>query len=159
MKNKHVGILIISIAVVFLFVVMSFNSALNTIARMSCTHGDSCPMEVTLQTQKGISYGLISLIIIGGGLLIFFMKDEENKQKIQSKKKEPVIEMNLKNLDPREKHIMQILHREDGSIYQSDIVKETKQSKVKITRVLDKLEGKGLIERKRRGMTNIVILK
>ena len=31
--------------------------------------------------------------------------------------------------------------------------------KVKITRLLDKLEAKDLIERKRRGMNNIVVLK
>jgi uncharacterized membrane protein len=54
---------------------------------------------------------------------------------------------------------MNIILRENGSVYQSDIVRETKQSKVKITRILDQLEGKGLIERKRRGMTNIVVLK
>ena len=32
-------------------------------------------------------------------------------------------------------------------------------NKVKITRILDKLEGMGILERKRRGMTNVVILK
>ena len=32
-------------------------------------------------------------------------------------------------------------------------------TKVKVTRILDKLEGRGLVERKRRGMTNVVMLK
>ena len=32
-------------------------------------------------------------------------------------------------------------------------------SKVKITRILDRLEGKHLVNRERRGMTNIVILR
>ena len=32
-------------------------------------------------------------------------------------------------------------------------------SKVKITRILDKLEASGLVERKRRGMTNVVMAK
>ena len=31
--------------------------------------------------------------------------------------------------------------------------------KVKITRVIDRLEGKNLIERRRRGMTNVVVFK
>tara|TARA_Y100000310_G_scaffold89923_1_gene87070 strand:- start:31223 stop:31678 length:456 start_codon:yes stop_codon:yes gene_type:complete len=151
MKNKQVGLILIGVAIIFLFVVISFNSALDEIARMSCTHGDSCPMEVTLQTQKNISYGLIGLIIISGTLLIFFMRDEEKKAIAKN--------IDLEKLDPREKHIMQILMDHEGSVFQSDLVKETKQSKVKITRVLDKLEGKGLIERKRRGMANIVLLK
>ncbi len=47
----------------------------------------------------------------------------------------------------------------EGSIYQSVLVSETTFSKVKVTRILDKLEGKHLIERKRRGMTNIILLK
>ena len=54
---------------------------------------------------------------------------------------------------------MEVLLREEGSVYQSDLIKETKLTKVKVSRVLDKLEGKGLIERKRRGMTNIIVLK
>jgi len=47
----------------------------------------------------------------------------------------------------------------DGSIIQSDLVERTKFNKVKVTRILDRLEGMNLIERRRRGMTNIVMLK
>jgi ribosomal protein S8E len=36
---------------------------------------------------------------------------------------------------------------------------ETELGKVRITRILDSLEAQGLIERRRRGMTNIIILK
>jgi uncharacterized membrane protein len=42
---------------------------------------------------------------------------------------------------------------------QSDIVNNTSLTKVKVTRLLDKLEGKGLVERRRRGMGNLVVLK
>jgi len=31
--------------------------------------------------------------------------------------------------------------------------------KVKVSRILDKLEGKGLVETKTRGMTNVILLK
>jgi uncharacterized membrane protein len=44
-------------------------------------------------------------------------------------------------------------------MFQSDLVEGTGMQKVKITRLLDRLEGLKLIERKRRGMTNVVILK
>ena len=54
---------------------------------------------------------------------------------------------------------MELLLHGQGSAYQSDLIKETQLTKVKITRILDHLEGKQLIERKRRGMTNIIILK
>ncbi|MBI2133392.1 MarR family transcriptional regulator [Candidatus Woesearchaeota archaeon] len=62
-------------------------------------------------------------------------------------------------LDEEEKRIFELMKHNSGSAYQSDLIRETGLSKVKITRVLDKLESKGLLERKRRGMTNIIVLK
>jgi len=163
MKNKHVGFLIIGLALVFFFVVMSFNNALETIVNTSCTHGDMCPMHITLKTQKAISYSLIGLLIGVGGFVSFLMKDETIIREIKETNKKHLSEEDkkgkLNDLEGTELEVMNIILREDGSVYQSDIVKETKQSKVKVTRVLDRLEGKGLIERKRRGMTNVVVLK
>lgn len=67
--------------------------------------------------------------------------------------------VDISRLGDDEKKIYNLLKSRDGSMYQSDIMRETQMSKVKVTRVLDKLEGRHIIERKRRGMTNIVILK
>ena len=58
-----------------------------------------------------------------------------------------------------EKLILEKVIESEGTIFQSELVDKTSLTKVKITRILDKLEGKGLIERKRRGMTNVVVLK
>ena len=65
----------------------------------------------------------------------------------------------MKKLDAEEQKIIRLLEEKEGSTYQSDLIKETGHSKVKITRILDKLESKGILEKKRRGMTNIVVLK
>jgi len=46
-----------------------------------------------------------------------------------------------------------------GVLPQSEIVQRTRFSKSQISRILDVLESKGLVERRRRGLTNIVILK
>ena len=54
---------------------------------------------------------------------------------------------------------LKILQNENGTIFQADLMEKLETGKVGITRLLDKLEAKQLIERKRRGMTNIVILK
>jgi uncharacterized membrane protein len=64
----------------------------------------------------------------------------------------------IKKLSSDEKFVFQKLLLREGTIYQSELV-EGDYTKVRVTRVLDRLEGKGLIERRRRGMTNIVILK
>jgi uncharacterized membrane protein len=159
MKNKHVGYLILGITAIFFFVVMSFNYALQKIVNTSCTHGSACPMHVTTFTQEIISYGLMGFLVLVGLFIIFFMKEEteirERKKDLSNEEKQKKLE----NLDGDEGKVMNIVLREDGSVFQSSIVKETKLSKVKVTRILDRLEGKKLIERKRRGMSNIIIHK
>ena len=77
MENKHVGMMIIGIALLLLFVIFSYDSALEKIVNTSCTHGPTCPMYATIDTQKVISYSLLVLLLIGGLYVMFFMK--ENK--------------------------------------------------------------------------------
>ena len=160
MKNKYVGFLVMGIAILLFFIVLSFNNALETIVNTACVHGESCPMQVTLQTQERISYGLMGLLILFGGFMAFFMKDhiysegEIRKTKLSDEKKKRLIS----GLNEDERKIVDLIQAKEGSVYQSDLIKESGINKVKVTRILDGLEGKGLVERKRRGMTNIVIL-
>ena len=106
-------------------------------------------------------------VIIIGLLFIFFGKEEKIISKIKTIKQqiEPkkITRENyqkiLSKLNDDEKLIFDKIIESEGTIFQSDLVDKTKFSKVKVTRILDKLEGKGLIERKRRGMTNVIILK
>ena len=65
----------------------------------------------------------------------------------------------LDTLEGEEREVYRLVTEADGSIMQSDIVNNTSLTKVKVTRLLDKLEGKGLVERRRRGMGNLVVLK
>ncbi|MFH1376841.1 MAG: MarR family transcriptional regulator [Candidatus Woesearchaeota archaeon] len=161
MKNKHVGFLIIGIAIIFFVIVMSFNNALQTIVNTSCTHGDTCPMQTTLKTQQIVSYSLIGLLVLVGIFVAFFIGDEKTTTHIitQNTLTEEEKKKKIENLDDEEKQIIQFILNKEGSVFQSDIIKETGFTKVKITRILDRLQGKGLIDRKRRGMTNIIIIK
>jgi len=159
MKNKNVGYLVIGIAVLVFFMVVSYNNALRTIVDTNCTHGSTCPMYVTIRTQEIISYSLMGLLVAVGLFVTFFMKEDLKLYKKEIKLSPEEINHKIESLDEEEKKLMQILLREEGSVYQSDLIKETNLSKVKVSRLLDRLEGKSLIERKRRGMTNIIILK
>ena len=177
MKNRHVGYLIIGVVILFLFVVMSFNQALRQIVDTTCTHGEACTMHATLRTQEMISYSLMGILALVGVFMVFFMKDEEKiiqKEIIKETHHHHEVEGNngltpeekieaaqqkLENLDEEEKQVMSIILRDEGATYQSDLIKETKLTKVKISRILDRLQGKGLIERKRRGMTNMVVVR
>ena len=62
-------------------------------------------------------------------------------------------------LDKDERIIVKIIEESNGGIFQAELVEKSGMDKVKVTRILDRLEGRALLERKRRGMTNVVILK
>jgi len=164
MENRKVGYLIIGMAVVIGIIVLLFNNALRSIVTATCSHGPSCSMYGNINTQTTVSLLLIGVIVIIG-LVFIFNKEKERiivrtkkiKDEFAEKVKEEK-EENLKLLDREEKIIYQILMKE-GSIFQADLVEKSGFNKVKVTRILDRLEGKQLIERKRRGMNNIVILK
>lgn len=167
MKNKIVGTLIIIIATLIGFMVFMFNRALTKIVSTTCTHGSACPMWGTISFQTNVSLGIMVFIIVIGLYLIFFGREEKIITKIEMVK--PQVEIRdikkenyedvLKTLGDDERSIFEKIIEEKGTIFQSTLVEKTGLNKVKITRILDILEGKGLVERKRRGMTNVVVLK
>jgi len=63
----------------------------------------------------------------------------------------------LSNTD--EKEIVKLVIAEGGTIFQSQLVDKSGYSKSKVSLILDRLEAKRILERKRRGMTNVVVLK
>ena len=67
--------------------------------------------------------------------------------------------LDLGGLDKKEKDLVKLLQKENGGMFQADLMEKMEIGKVKTTRLLDKLEAKQIVERKRRGMTNIVVMK
>ncbi len=156
MDNKTVGWIIIGIAVVMTIIVWIFNFSLKNIVGSTCSMGASCTMYDTIKIQTWISLSIVAIILIIG-LVIMFTKPEERLiiKKIKEKKKR----LNLDGLDNKEKEIVKILKEENGTIFQATLMEKIGIGKVGITRLLDKLEAKQIIERKRRGMNNIVVLR
>ena len=68
----------------------------------------------------------------------------------KEEEKEEVKKIDISKLDEKEKEIYDLLKQNEGSMYQSDMIKETELSKVNLTRIVDKLESKKIIERKRK---------
>ena len=156
MENKNTGLLVMGIAVVMIIIIFIFNSALKDIVGETCTHGPSCSMYDTIKTQTWLSLSIAGIILIVG-IFIMFNKPKEKivVKKIKEKKKK----LNLEGLDKREREVVNILQKENGTIFQATLMEKINTGKVGLTRLLDKLEAKQIIERKRRGMNNIVILK
>jgi len=65
----------------------------------------------------------------------------------------------LRLLDGDKRKVFSEIVKAGGEIVQSELPTRTGFSKAKITRILDYLEGKGLIIRKSYGMTNKIIIK
>jgi len=65
----------------------------------------------------------------------------------------------VRSLSKSEKKVYDFLLSKGGVAFQSEIVETLNLSKSTVSIILDKLEAKGLVERRRRGMSNIVIVK
>jgi len=156
MENKNVGFLIIGIALVIGVIVFIFNSALTSIVGTSCNMGPSCTMYDTIRTQTWLSLSIAGVILVIG-FFIMFIKQKERI--IIRTKKEKKKKLNLEGLDSKEKRVIDILQSENGTIFQATLMEKMEIGKVGMTRLLDKLEAKQLIERKRRGMNNVIVLK
>ena len=156
MENKNVGLLIIGIAVVIGIIVFIFNTALKDISDQSCTMGPTCAMYDTIKTQTYLSLAIIAVIVIIGFVIMFSKPKEKVIVKTVKEKKK---KLNLEGLDKKEKEVVKLIQEENGTIFQADLMEKLGTGKVGLTRLLDKLEAKQIIERKRRGMNNIVVLR
>ncbi|MFZ8830180.1 MAG: helix-turn-helix transcriptional regulator [Candidatus Aenigmatarchaeota archaeon] len=167
MKNRYFGVIILIIAGLIGFIVYSFNRALKKIGSMSCPMGTACPMWATIEFQTNVSIAIMVLVVAIGMYFIFFgdevrviTKVKRVKPKVEMKKvsKDSYKEI-FNKLSPDERTVLEKVIDAEGAIFQSELIEKTKFSKAKVTRILDKLEANGLIERKRKGMSNIVVLK
>ncbi|MFH1786813.1 MAG: MarR family transcriptional regulator [archaeon] len=107
-----------------------------------CTHTEGLPPYVFLNF-------FFIIALCGSGVLVYLKGDDWAGRKA----------VRLPPLAEDEKRLYEEIKKADGAIFQAELVEKAGMTKVKVTRILDKLEGKGVIERKRRGMTNVVILK
>ena len=167
MQNRAVGILVICIAALMGFMIYSFNTALADIVNASCSHGPSCPMWGTINFQTNLSIGLMALVVAIGLYLVFFSREEKiiTRTKTIKQQIEPTrptkenYKKVLSGLDGDEKKVLETVIEANGTAFQSDIVDKTGFAKAKVSRVLDRLEGKKVVERRRRGMANVIIVK
>ena len=148
----------IGIAVLLIIIIFLFQAALKDIIVAGCgeEHSTVCPMNETVNQQTYLALGIVGLLVIIGLVLIFTKpKEKVIVKKIKERKKK----IDRSKLDRDEKRIIGFLEAENGTMFQATLKEKLDVGKVKLTRILDKLEAKQLIERKRRGMNNVVVLR
>ncbi len=162
MENKNVGWLIIGISLLIVVIILLFNNALNALGA-TCQHyqsGYECPAHKAINQQTYLALAIVGILAIIGFILIFSKPEEKIiiKKVKERAQKNRIKEDDLKDLRPEEKKILKVI-QEEGAVFQANLIEKTGFGKAKMSRILDRLEGRGLVERKRRGMTNVVVLK
>lgn len=161
MENKNVGYLILGISAVIVVIIGIFNSALKEIVESSCSLAEhlNCTMYDTITKQTYLALAIVVVLVVIGLVLIFSKQSERVIVKTKTvKEKVKKKEYDLSGLRKEDKDVFKIV-KEQGTIFQADLIEKTGFGKAKMSRVIDRLEGKGFVERKRRGMTNVVVLK
>ena len=162
MENKNVGYMLLGISFLIAIIIFMFKNVLTSFVDSSCplAHGgDYCPMYDTISQQTYLALSIVGVLIVVSLVLIFSKPREKVivKTRIIEKKPEKKV-IDVKGLNSEEKIILELI-RENKTIFQADLIEKTGFGKAKMTRIIDRLEGRGFAERKRRGMTNVVVLK
>lgn len=162
MENKNVGYILLGVSILIILIIFMFKTALTGFVDSSCTlaHGGNyCPMYDTISQQTYLALAIVGILIIVSIVLIFSKQTEKIVVKTKTiERKQVKKEIDAKELNKEEKIVLKIII-ENKAIFQADLIEKTGFNKAKVTRIIDKLENKGIVERKRRGMTNIVVLK
>ena len=123
----------------------------------------SCIIDGTcLHDQSNSNFiilSIVSILVFGSGLFIL-LKNYRKKKTIRSEKKVKVhASSKLPNVSGEARKLHEILVDSGGSVLQGELVSKSGMTKVKVSRLLDRMEMQGLIERRRHGMSNLVVLK
>ena len=173
MNQKTTGLLMIFLALVLSISLGFVKTSLDTQQDLICqdfhaiqgNQGKSCIIHQDNSSWLIlVAFGVAFVALSAGAYLAFFDKPQATSSQMVSlietaDKRREFNPIDESKLDAHEKKAVELLRKNNGSMYQSDLIKETGFTKVKTTRLLDKLALKGIIDRKRRGMTNIIVLK
>ncbi len=150
MKDERLKAILLPVALIISFVVLIV-LALTYIAQeysplYECGCAYTLPVIIVLLSGTGIIVGILTYYFIAG-------KYSKEKKEIKS---------NVKSLyslmDKDEREVIECLVSSKGKISQSYLDKYTKMDRVKIFRLLARMENKGVIRKEKNGKTNIVIL-
>lgn len=164
MKPRYLGMAIVAISLIVLSSLFYLNSILSKQTLENCIQFCNMQKDSSCSIESCISNGqhndhenvistleLLVAFLTGIGFYLSLTKAE----KIIEQKK-----YDLTKLNSEEKNVFHFIkENKDKGVYQSNIVEHFNFPKSKVSRILDKLEQTEIIERKRRGMTNIIVLK
>lgn len=160
-NTRYVGAILIVLSIA-LFLIM-YNFSVEMLHLIDSEHGGSCTTyegcpHIAVLNQAYMGYGLSAIIfVIGVFLLAYGGKPAKTEVSENEKKRE--WEEKIQTLTGDERLVYEKIIASNGVIFQSDLVEQSGFPKAKVSRILDRMEAGGLVERKRRGMANAIVLK
>jgi uncharacterized membrane protein len=116
-----------------------------------------CDLDCRIKNEVNLLLVMISLFGVFIGSLTYYFISEKYEKKIDRIHKD--VSQTLRFLEGEERKIITSLIDNQGENTQAEIVKNTGLSRVKVSRILSKLEQKGIIKKIPNGMTNTVALE
>ena len=111
-------------------------------------------------TLSDVALVIVSVFIAGLSTMYLVLHDRgEAAGDFYYQRKRASYEKILPTLKLDEQKVFKAVLDSDGIIAQSELVTITGASRSSVSRALDRLESRGYLERRRRGMSNIIILK
>lgn len=102
----------------------------------------------------------ISCFVMGSSLVyLWFVGKNEPVRAGTSSLKRSWDELLERLSNPDEQKIVRLIIEEGGTIFQSQLVDKSGYSKSKVSLVLDRLEARKILERRRHGMSNVIVLR
>jgi uncharacterized membrane protein len=156
-KNSLIALGLSIVAVILILLMTSFNAKVADLVCDCINHesGQNCPFRGTLPIEVYLDYTLSASLILMAAYL--FVSDQRALK--LSSMSERRWERVTSALRGDEKTIYNLIASTDGVMFQSDIVKNTQFPKARVSRVLNGLEARNLLERRRSGMSNVIVLK
>ena len=151
-NHKTIGYSLMGLSVILLIILTVVKLDIDKEATIICQKfhetpltSENCPVHQNNSIWFKISWMLtasfaLSFLIFGVGVYLAFFY----KTSLQELKKE-FKEIDLSKLSDEEKSVYNIIKNKNGSAYQTDLIKETGFSKVKVTRILDKMESMDIL--------------
>ncbi len=153
-STNYLGISVIGVSIIIFVILLTVSLGYARMEHALCG-SPSCTLVNHIPVQSYAGFGLLFVSAGIGSYLTFIQPKSERIQTVPKTKINKIVE----GLREDEKKVFNELTKGDGSTFQNDLIGSTGYSKVKVSRILDKLETKGLVERRRRGMANMVILR
>ncbi len=155
LNKKQAGIIVLLFSLAFLLIMIMITlefKKLDAFLHQDCSLPEEvCPFN-TLVPGQSIAGFVLTALIAAFGVYLYTSREEKPAPQHNA----PKI---LKTLQGDEKKVYEEIAKSGNLVFQNELIEKTGFSKVKVTRILDRLEAKHLVERRRRGMSNIVVIK